>query len=88
MYQLSILLYIVESVPNFSGSAGGAFTVASSIGGSVIPLSTFPLYDAIGFGWGNTVIGVVDVLVSIMAVTMYIASRYLGENWSLLVILE
>jgi hypothetical protein len=79
---------VVESVPNFSGSAAGAFTIASSIGGAIVPLSTFPLYDNIGFGWGNTVIGGMDIVVSIAAATMYIVSRYMGERWNLVVILE
>ncbi|UQC91065.1 uncharacterized protein CLUP02_16599 [Colletotrichum lupini] len=78
--QLSLLIFVVESVPGFSGSAGAAFTVASSIGGSIIPLSTFPIYEKVGYGWGNTIIAGIEILLCAASMTMYLWTRKAGAQ--------
>ena len=76
-------MFLVEAVPNFSASALAAFTVASSVGGAILPLATFSLYDSIGYGWGNTVIGMINVALCVIPLYLYIAARKLGEGWKI-----
>lgn len=86
--QLSAQLFLVEVVHTYTASALAAFTVASSIGGALIPLSTFPLYDSIGHGWGNTTIALVNLLLILIPLTMYTVSRRLGDDQTLAVYLD
>lgn len=86
--QLSATLFLVEAVKDYTASALAAFTVASSVGGAVVPLSTFPLYDGVGYGWGNTVIAAVNLSLSFIPLAMYMASRKLGGRWEREVTLE
>lgn len=62
--------------------------MASSIGGALIPLSTFPLYDNIGQGWGNTIIALVNLLLILIPLTMYTVSRRLGDEQTLAACLD
>jgi len=54
--------------------------VASSVGGAIVPFSTFPLLDAISYGWGNTLIAAVNLSLSLIPILMYFASRRSGEE--------
>jgi MFS family permease len=81
--RLSTILFLVETVPDFPASALAAHTIASSIGGSILPLATFPLYEAVGYGWGNTVIAFANVGMCLIIILMYLvlAARMYGEGW-------
>ncbi|KAH9908576.1 MFS general substrate transporter [Xylariomycetidae sp. FL2044] len=72
--RLTTQLFLIEAVPEFPASALAAHTVASSIGGAVIPLATFPLYGRVGYGWGNTVVAAVMVSLSAVPAWLYVAA--------------
>lgn len=81
--QLSTQIFLVEAVPNYTASALAAHTVASSIGGALIPLSTFSLYDRLGYGWGNTTLAIANFALCFIPLLMYIGSRKTGGRWIL-----
>ncbi|KAB5584718.1 major facilitator superfamily domain-containing protein [Coniochaeta sp. 2T2.1] len=83
--RLATQVILVEAVPNFSASALAAHTVASSIGGAFVPLSTFPLYRAIGYGWGNTVIAGINLSACLIPLGMFAIARKRGSKWSMVV---
>ncbi|CAJ2504497.1 Uu.00g118910.m01.CDS01 [Anthostomella pinea] len=77
---LATQLFMIEVTPDYSASALAAHTVASSIGGAVIPLATFPLYDGVGYGWGNSVIALVMSSLMSIPICMYLLARS-GGRW-------
>jgi hypothetical protein len=79
--QLSTQIFLVEAVPNYAASALAAHTIFSSLGGAIIPIGTFPLYDRVGYGWGNSVIAFVNLGLCAVPLTMYIVSSRLGTDW-------
>jgi hypothetical protein len=54
---MSVNMYLVHAYGRYSASAIAASKVLQSIGGAVLPLAGEPMYDRLGLGWGNSVLG-------------------------------
>lgn len=61
MGQISVLVctsqYLIDAYPLYEASALGANTILRSILGAVLPLGGLPMYQAMGQGWGNSLLG-------------------------------
>lgn len=53
----SIQTYIIDSYPLFAASAIGATAVLRSLTGFGFPLFAPTMYNKLGYGWGNSVLG-------------------------------
>lgn len=53
--------YIIDSYPLFAASGIAAITVTRSLFGALLPLAGPPMYDALGYGWGNSLLGFVTL---------------------------
>jgi hypothetical protein len=58
----ALQLYLVDSFTLYSASALAANTVTRSIVGAILPLAAFPMFDNLGVGWGNSLLGFIAVL--------------------------
>lgn len=58
---VAIQIYLVDAFTLFAASAIAANTVARSVFGATIPLAAPALYDRLGYGWGNTLLGFIGV---------------------------
>jgi hypothetical protein len=54
---IPIQIYIIDSFPTFAASGVAALTVSRSLFGAFLPLSGPSMYQALGLGWGNSVLG-------------------------------
>ena len=54
---LPINMYLVDAYTTFSASASGACIILRAICGGLLPLAVNPMYDRLGYGWGNSVLG-------------------------------
>ncbi|KAF2095729.1 cycloheximide resistance protein [Rhizodiscina lignyota] len=54
---MSVQTYLVDAFTEHAASAIAANTVLRSVLGALLPLCGLQLYDAIGLGWGNTLLG-------------------------------
>lgn len=59
--QLSVQLYLVDGFSYYAASAVAANLAIKSTFGTVIPLAGAPLYDSLGLGWGNSLLGFIAV---------------------------
>ncbi|KAF2801672.1 bicyclomycin resistance protein [Mytilinidion resinicola] len=55
------LTYIVDSFALYAASALAANTMLRSVVGAVLPLAGTPMYNALGIGWGNSLLGFIAV---------------------------
>ncbi|OGM51169.1 MFS multidrug transporter [Aspergillus bombycis] len=53
--------YIVDSYPRYAASGIGAITVTRSLFGALLPLAGPPMYEKLGYGWGNSLLGFVTL---------------------------
>lgn len=49
--------YLVDAFTVFAASSLAANTVVRSVAGAVLPLAGLSMYDALGLGWGNSLLG-------------------------------
>jgi MFS family permease len=65
MGQFSILMpiqtYLVDAFTVYAASATAAATVSRSLLGALLPLAGNPMYDALGIGWGTSLLGFISV---------------------------
>lgn len=54
---LPLTTYIVDSYPMYAASAIAASTVLRSLIGALLPLAGPPMYESLGLGWGNSLLG-------------------------------
>ncbi|KAI0102741.1 major facilitator superfamily domain-containing protein [Nemania sp. FL0031] len=59
---LAITTYLVDSYPMHSASAIAANVVLRSSVGAFLPLAGPPLYDSLGLGWGNSLLGFICIV--------------------------
>ncbi|GJC80950.1 efflux pump radE [Colletotrichum liriopes] len=59
---MSINSYLVDAFTKHAASAVAASTVLRSLGGGLLPLCGGKLYEAVGDGWGNSILGFVGVI--------------------------
>lgn len=53
---LPVQMYLVDASTVYAASATGACTILRSMIQALLPLSTNPLYNELGYGWGNSII--------------------------------
>lgn len=53
---LPVQMYLVDSYTVYAASATGACTIIRSLCGALIPLSANPLFERLGYGWGNSLL--------------------------------
>jgi len=63
--------YMIDAFPGYAASAIAAATAMRSIFGTFLPLAGPPMYDKLGFGWGNTILGIVATIMIPIPVLFY-----------------
>ncbi|KAK3682264.1 general substrate transporter [Podospora appendiculata] len=53
--------YLLDAYPRYAASVTAALTVLRSLAGALIPLGGLQMYDALGLGWGNSLLGFVSL---------------------------
>ncbi|KAF5023730.1 hypothetical protein F66182_4204 [Fusarium sp. NRRL 66182] len=56
---MSLQMYLIDSFTIYAASALAANAVMRSIAAAVLPLAGLPMYDKLGMGWGNSLLGFV-----------------------------
>ncbi|KAF3761241.1 hypothetical protein M406DRAFT_100360 [Cryphonectria parasitica EP155] len=59
---LPINTYLVDCYPMYAASAMAANTELRSLVGALLPLAGTPMYNALGLGWGNSLLGFLCIL--------------------------
>ena len=56
---LPVQMYLVDTYTLFAASANGACSIIRSLCAALIPLAANPLYDRMGYGWGNSLLALI-----------------------------
>lgn len=60
--------YIIDSYPRYAASGIGALTVTRSLFGALLPLAGPPMYEKLGYGWGNSLLGFVTLAMVLLPI--------------------
>ncbi|KAJ6164865.1 MFS general substrate transporter [Penicillium chermesinum] len=72
--------YLVDSYPMYAASAIAALTTCRSLFGALLPLAGPYMYEALGYGWGNSLLGFVTLAAIPMPLIFYRFGRTLRER--------
>ncbi|KAL5333400.1 major facilitator superfamily domain-containing protein [Aspergillus crustosus] len=79
LFFAAITGYLVDAYTIYAASAIAANAVLRSVGGTLLPLLGRPLYQALHWGWGSTVLAAVSLLFTPALVFIYVY----GEKYRL-----
>jgi hypothetical protein len=54
---MPIQTYLIDAFTKYAASATAAATILRSVLAALIPLAGQPMYDKLGVGWGNSLLG-------------------------------
>ncbi|CRK15052.1 hypothetical protein BN1708_011321 [Verticillium longisporum] len=79
-----IQAYIIDAFPEYAASALAAFTVFRSVVAAFLPLAGPKMYDALGLGWGNSLLGFVAIaLIPVPALIYKYGARFRAQKLNL-----
>ncbi|KAJ5107333.1 hypothetical protein N7456_004008 [Penicillium angulare] len=72
--------YVIDSYPRYAASGIAAITVTRSLFGALLPLAGPYMYNALGYGWGNSLLGFLTLAMLPMPVIFQRYGRVLRER--------
>ena len=72
--------YIIDSYPRYAASGIAAVTVTRSLFGALLPLAGPYMYDAMGYGWGNSLLGFLTLAMIPMPILFHRYGQILREG--------
>jgi hypothetical protein len=63
----ALMTYVIDSYPTYAASAAAAVSVLRSVAAFLFPLFAPQMYDALGYGWGNSVLAFIALAVGVPA---------------------
>ncbi|KAK9236691.1 major facilitator superfamily domain-containing protein [Lipomyces kononenkoae] len=76
------ITYLVDAYTIYAASASSASSMVRSLGGAVLPLAGPPMYSALGYGWGNTLLAFIMLAITPLPLLMYFKGESLRKNFS------
>ncbi|KAE8557068.1 hypothetical protein TMatcc_004501 [Talaromyces marneffei ATCC 18224] len=75
--------YLVDAYTIYAASALAANTVLRSIGGGLLPLAGQSMYGALGYGWGNSLLGFILIGFTPVIFLIYRYGEHIRTKWPL-----
>lgn len=77
---MSVQNYLLDTYPAFAASVTAALTVLRSVLGALLPLGGLQMYNALGLGWGNSLLAFISLaMVPIPVVFFIFGERIRGK---------
>ncbi|KAL0943844.1 uncharacterized protein CTRU02_201731 [Colletotrichum truncatum] len=78
---MSLQMFLVDSFTIYAASALAAMTVVRSVAAGLLPLSGLRLYDALGVGWGSSLLAFINLFFVPMALAIKRYGAYLRHRY-------
>lgn len=75
------IAYLVDTYTVYAASASAASTVFRSLLGALLPLAGNKMYDALGVGWGTSVLGFIALAFIPMPFTFWIFGEKIRKSF-------
>ena len=69
---MTVSTYLVDAFTIYAASAMAANTVFRSLAGALLPLAGPKMYETLGLGWGNSLLGFIAVALCPLPIIFYI----------------
>lgn len=79
--QNTIQTYLVDAYTVYAASAMAANSLVRSIAGGLVPLGGPSLYDNLGLGWGNSLLGFLGIAFAGIPLLFYLYGERLRKKY-------
>ena len=69
---MTVSTYLVDAYTTYAASAMAANTVFRSLAGALLPLAGPKMYERLGLGWGNSLLGFIALALCPLPVIFYV----------------
>jgi hypothetical protein len=69
---MTVSTYLVDAYTTYAASAMAANTVFRSLAGALLPLAGPKMYEKLGLGWGNSLLGFIALALCPLPVIFYL----------------
>ncbi|KAF2706813.1 MFS general substrate transporter [Pleomassaria siparia CBS 279.74] len=76
-----IQTYLIDSFPQYAASAVAGLTVLRCLFGAILPLAGPKMYESLGLGWGNSLLGFVAVAMIPFPALIYKYGGMVRKRW-------
>ena len=63
--------YLLDAYPEVAASVTAAITVLRSLVGAFLPMCALQMYDALGLGWGNSLLAFISLIMLPLVLVFY-----------------
>ncbi|KAJ5640904.1 Major facilitator superfamily domain general substrate transporter [Penicillium herquei] len=78
---IPIQTYIIDCYPAYAASANAALTATRSLVGAMLPLAGTPMFDSLGLGWGNSLLGFIALVFVPVPIVFVKYGKTIREKW-------
>ncbi len=75
--------FVIDAFDHYAASATAAFIVLRAIVGAFLPLAGPSMYETLGVGWGNSLLGLVCIVLIPVPLIIYRYGGYLRRKYPL-----
>lgn len=77
---MTVSTYLVDAFTIYAASAMAANTVFRSLAGAVLPLAGGKMYQTLGLGWGNSLLGFIALALSPLPIIFYVYGERIRKS--------
>ncbi|CAI7594678.1 unnamed protein product [Penicillium bialowiezense] len=78
---MPIQTYVIDCYPAYAASANATLTATRSLVGALLPLAGPAMFDALGLGWGNSLLGFVALAFVPLPIIFTKYGKLIREKW-------
>ncbi|CAG7921632.1 unnamed protein product [Penicillium olsonii] len=78
---MPIQTYVIDCYPAYAASANATLTATRSLVGALLPLAGPKMFDALGLGWGNSLLGFVALAFIPVPIVFTKYGKSIREKW-------
>ncbi|KAJ5721401.1 Major facilitator superfamily domain general substrate transporter [Penicillium malachiteum] len=78
---IPIQTYVIDCYPAYAASANAALTATRSLVGALLPLAGTPMFDSLGLGWGNSLLGFIALVFVPVPIIFVKYGKTIREKW-------
>ncbi|KAK1765488.1 polyamine transporter 3 [Phialemonium atrogriseum] len=79
---MSVQNYLLDSYPQYAASVTAALTVLRSLLGALLPLGGLQMYDALGLGWGNSLLAFISLALVPIPLVFFLFGKRLRTRFN------
>ncbi|KAL3469211.1 major facilitator superfamily domain-containing protein [Aspergillus californicus] len=79
---MPIQTYVIDCYPRYAASANASLTATRSLVGAVLPLAGPKMFETLGLGWGNSLLGFIALVFVPIPILFTRYGKVIRERWT------